>query len=355
LNLFLKENIKRNDINLVDNKQMRILFSGFKDPYHSKYGGYDKITEINLPKKILLSEDYFLGKSNFKSHIMRIPFTLLDMATRIKRFKFDITHLFYGEITMLFFLPYLKNKKHKTVITVHLDIEQRRVPQLFVWILKFFDGVIVLSSEQKKYLKDKYNINSTFIPHGFSKPIFNEVEVYNVIGDKFDNTKINLLTIGNNYRDFETLDNIITNFRGHSKYHFHLVGIPNHIKLKYQNFENVSLYNRLSDDEYYSIISKSDYLFLPLSFATANNALLEAQYLNLPCILPLIPGVLDYAAPAPLNLFYTGVTDLKNKFLQLEKKPKTTELEYFARTNFDWSQIYKSLTTYYYSLVDNCQ
>lgn len=331
---------------------MKVLFSGFRDPYHSKNGGYDKIVNIDLPKKILLAENYFLGRKYFRSHVMRLPFTLLDLHTRIERYEFDITHLFYGEITMLFFLPYLKSKKHKTVITLHLNIEQRRNPKLFAWILKFFDGIIVLSTQQQKFLKERYGLESVFIPHGFSFPEFNKTDVSDSKGKTLNHRKINLLTIGSNYRDFKTLDFVINYFIENPDIHFNLVGVPKEIKAKYNDYKNVSIYNRLSDDEYYSIISDADYLLLPLTFATANNTLLEAQFLNLPSILPNIDGVLDYAAPAPLNYFYDDNDSLITIISNLKKIKKENFLSNFANRNFNWENIGNVIKKYYYQITN---
>lgn len=334
---------------------MNVLYSGFRDPSHSINGGYDKITAIRLTKKILLSENYLFGKCKFKTHIMRIPVTFLDIHTRILRRRYDITHLFYGEITMIFFLPYFKSKKHKTVITVHLDVEKRRYPKLFIWLLRFFDGIIVLSSQQKNYLENKYNIKSTFIPHGFSTPQFTICMPRDVEGNLMSKDKINIITVGENYRDFATLKYVVNKLENNGKYQFHLVGIPDFIKGELSRCANVSIYPRLSDNEYYSLISKADYGFLPLLFATANNTLLEYQYLNLPSILPDIDGVSDYAAPEPLNYFYSDKEHLINIILSLNKSDKTEELSSFAQKHFDWDKIYEKLIVFYDSLIHRDQ
>ncbi len=332
---------------------MKVLYSGFRDPAHSLYGGYDKITDIDLDKKILLSENYPFGHSNFKSHLMRLPFTLLDIHTRILRSRFDITHLFYGEITMLFFLPYFKIKKSKTVITLHLDIEKRRFPSLFIRLLRYFDGIIVLSTQQQDYLWNKYKIKSKFIPHGFYKPEFTPTLPLDTRGQQMRDDKINILTVGNNYRDFETLQWIIEAFKDNGKFKFHLVGMPSKVKEQFQNFNNVSIYNRLDNDEFYTIISQADYGFLPLTFATANNTLLEYQFLNLPTVLPNIPGVLDYAAPAPLNLFYDNRQDLYKIIKSLPKSTKSNNLSYFVQRYFEWNNIFKKVKEYYKELMES--
>lgn len=330
---------------------MRVLFSGFHDVNHSKSGGYDKITNIDIEKKILLSNNYLGGKFPISSQLSRIPFYLLDIHTRIIRNRYDITHLFYGELTSLPFLPYHKSKKHKTVITLHLKVEDHNCINLYVNQLKSFDGIIVLSSGQRELLESKYGLKSTFIPHGFSKPEFKVTPAGDINNRGIDSGKINISTIGSNYRDFETLKYIVNKLASNEKIHFHLIGVPIDVKDLVKNNPNVSIYQRLDDDQYYTLLSMMDYNFLPLTFATANNTLLEAQFLNVKSILPNISGISDYAAPMPLNLFYENRTDLIKIISNLDKASKDTKLSEYTNRNFNWNVIYKQLSQYYTSLL----
>lgn len=331
---------------------MRILYSGFHDANHSRNGGYDKITHIDLEKKILLSNNYIWGNVPISSQFSRIPFYLLDIHTRILRNKYDITHLFYGELTSLPFLPYHKSRKHKTVITLHLKIEDHHCIDLYINQLKKYDGIIVLSSGQKEILESKYGLKSTFIPHGFSKPEFKFAPVRDINNRGIDYGKINISTIGSNYRDFETLKYIVNKLASNEKVHFHLIGVPIDVKDFVKNNPNVSVYQRLDDDQYYTLLSLMDFNFLPLTFATANNTLLEAQFLNVKSILPNMAGISDYAAPMPLNIYYDNKTELIKIISNLEKGHKDSQLSKFAEQNFSWNVVYKRLSQYYSSLLE---
>ena len=48
------------------------------------------------------------------------------------------------------------------------------------------------------------------------------------------------------------------------------------------HYKNAITYDWVDDNVYYTLLSKCDYNFLPLAFATANNTLLEAQFLGIP-------------------------------------------------------------------------
>lgn len=329
---------------------MKILYSGFADPTHSSNGGYDKIINICSEKKILLKHNYFLGKLPGKYHLSKIPLWLLDFHTRLLRYRYDITHLFYGEITQFPFLPYRKSNKHKTVITLHLDIEQQHLHSIFLKNLSAFDGIIVLSTQQQKFYKEKYNIDTTFIPHGFDTPIFTSKVPKDVNGHSIDTSKINLITSGKNYRDFDTLEMAIKQSSEFPKLHFHIVGAPQTIKNTLSKYgHNVSIYNRISDDEYYTLIQSCDYNFLPLTFATANNALLEAQSLGIRSILPDMPGISDYGAPSPMNIYYFNSDNLLNILHGVDKSSVCHDIIDYSK-RFSWENIYQELMIFYNKL-----
>lgn len=329
---------------------MKVLYSGIIDHSHSAFGGYHNIIRFPKCSKVLLSNNFFLGEVDKKYRLRKVPLGLLDIFTRLCRKKYDITHLFYGEITMLAFMPYSKDRIHKTVITLHLDIEKQRNHEVFVRNLKCFDGIIVLSTQQKEYYKSKYGIETTFIPHGFDKPNYEFHLPSDSKGCFFDKSKINLITSGKNYRDFKTLKKVAEYFNENDNIIFHLVGTPQNIKDQLKNLNNVRIYPRISDDDYYSLIESCDYGFLPVTFATANNALLECQSIGIKSILPRIPGILDYAAKE--NIFYNDVDDLINIISNIPKSSISSDILSHSE-RFHWDNIFKQLDNYYTNLLKN--
>lgn len=327
---------------------MKVLYSGFADPNHSEFGGYHNIYNFPGCEKVLLSCNYFLGKLNRKYRLRRIPLGLLDLDTRRQRHNYDITHLFYGEITMIPFLPYSRDKRHKTVITLHLDIEKQRFHKAFLKNLKSFDGIIVLSTQQQEYYRSKHGIETTFIPHGFNTPIFKFKLPKDIKGNLINTQQINLITAGKNYRDFETLSKVVDRFKDNNRFIFHLVGTPVDIKTRLTTYPNVRIYPRIDNDEYYSLIKSCDYGFLPVTFATANNALLETQAIGIKSILPRIPGILDYASGN--NLFYDDYEELIKIIDTLQKSSISEEILTHSH-KFHWENIYRQLNDFYTELL----
>lgn len=326
---------------------MRVLFSGFRNHLHSKEGGYDRIANMTGSDR-LFADEMLLWKKWDSAVSKRLTLLLLDIITRIKRRKYDFTHLFYGEFSMFYFIPYVRSARHKLVITIHMDLEKRRFKKLFLKSLKAFDGVIVLSRAQQKSLKEKYGINSVFIPHGFNHPQYQDVLPVSLKGEAFDKNKINVIVIGQNYRDFKLLYDVISTIK-RKDILFHLVGIPLDEKVKYERFKDVTrIYKYLDSNEYYSLIEHSDYNFLPLTYATANNTLLEAQFLNVCSILPDIDGVSDYASPE--NIFYSDKDECFRIFSNLKKRDRTVGVIKEFAEKFKWENIYKLLREYYNTL-----
>ncbi|GHT85273.1 hypothetical protein FACS1894137_09350 [Spirochaetia bacterium] len=178
---------------------MKILFSGFRDKNHSQYGGYDHVVRFS-------NESYFLDAANvpfnfipFDKRGKRINIYFLDLFSRLLRNKYDILHIFYGDVQIFF--PYRKLLKNKIVATIHRSIESLTLRKIN--ILRKFDSVIILSTEQCLKFRN-LGINAKFIPHGFNTPNYN----YNLPlnhGNKINLEKINIFFSGHHYRDFNML------------------------------------------------------------------------------------------------------------------------------------------------------
>ena len=317
---------------------MKILFVGSRDNNHSSFGGYDKIALLPNAKWFSKNDVFFHCSKN--RLLIRLNSILLDLKVRLVAKDYDIVHFFYGDAFVR--LPY-KSNKTKFVTTLHLSFKQKKFFQLgFEKSVKSMNGVVVLSSQQKKEFLEKYGIRAEFIPHGFNEPCFTEIYQKTI-----DPNKINVLFIGQNYRDTKTFLSIIEMYSDGIL--FHCIGQSKEMKNKLKNYKNAIVYDRLEDDAYYSLIKQCDYNFLPLTFATANNALLEAQCLNVESILPDIDGISDYAAPEPLNLYYKDLNELNSIFANLRKPEKDNRLSDFSK-KFEWNNVYKILFNFYESL-----
>lgn len=318
---------------------MKILQVGHRDPNHSKFGGYDNISMMPGADNLWDYQALF-GFLKPNRAGKRINLFFQQLKAIHKRNDYDVIHFYYGDWLRVR-MP--KKGKAAMVATVHMDI----APGVthagnFLSILRSMDGIVTLSSAQQRQLKDRYDIDSTFIPHGFNKPVFENVET------DIDDDKVNIVISGTNYRDYDTMYDAIDYAAQHRKdIFFHLLGQSREVKERLADAKNAKCYPRLGDNEYYSLMQKCDYNLLPLTFATANNALLEAQALGVTSILPEISGIEDYAAKA--NIFYAGKEGLRDILSEIKKHGISKEITEHAKL-FEWSNIYKQLQAYYKGL-----
>lgn len=316
---------------------MKILYSGYRDARHTKYGGYDNIA-YHPDSTYLRGEDCLFGFIPVGTRGKRLNLMALYIATMRIAKQFDVVHFFIVD-AMLFGKISNKNKLGgcQFVATIHLNAENFSERKLS--ILSTFDKVVCLSSAQERFLREK-GINAFFIPHGFNKATFKSVDM------QVDKTKINVFYSGTNYRDFDLFADVAKRMTElNPDMRFHALGQTKAQKEVLAGLANVKAYPHINDDEYYSLLDACDYNFLPLTFATANNALLEAQSLGVVSILPDIDGIVDYASK-DYNLFYKNGEGAIQLFKGLKKKDKSAEIMEFSK-GFEWNNIYARLDALY--------
>lgn len=325
---------------------MKVLFIGNEIMSHTSNGGYIHIR--NYPKADFLDVAsicplfWKMGK----------PFKFLNYILAVRKAcelskEYDIVHSIYEDN---YCFPLFYKCRCKSVGTIHLDITGNCNPiRKFILnkVLPKLDYIIILSNEQKVKLNN-LGYKCDFIPHGFVNPKFTPVNLqdYNV---PFDESKINIFFSGNTYRDLDTLELAISKTQGRNDVIFHILSQKGESKYRFMRYKNVVAYDRIDDNTYYTLLSKCDYNFLPLTFATANNTLLEAQFLGIVSILPNIGGILDYASKD--NLFYATHSDLLDILYKIHKILPSEEILKYSN-NFSWENTYERLERKYIEILD---
>ena len=320
--------------------EAEILYVGFRHPHHSKFGGYDWITGYPNSAYIDIQSEPF-GKRILKRG-RKISLAVTYAHVYLVHKKYKIIHFFYGDDAAIK-KKWCKNTK--LVATVHLkfsDFSQGRIEKF-----RQYDAVICMSSSEAKRMQEQ-GIRAHFIPHGFNPPqyLYSPLERFG-----FDSNKVNICFPGMNYRDFDTFKKIALWSEQHSpNIVFHAVGQSQFGQAEqFRAFSNIVVYPYISDDEYYSLLYTCDFCFLPLTFATANNVLLECQSLGTISILPKIAGIEDYADSIN-NLFYSDFESLISIFKSLEKQMTKSEALIAYSRIFEWQSIYEKLQQLYEAL-----
>jgi glycosyltransferase involved in cell wall biosynthesis len=106
-----------------------------------------------------------------------------------------------------------------------------------------------------------------------------------------DDQKVRCVTVGHNYRDYKTVRQVAEKLSGNCGIEFSVVS-PRPTSM--EDLPNVTVYQGMTDERLLQLYQQADILFMPLTKATANNALLEGIACGLPVLSTSLPSVQAY-------------------------------------------------------------
>ena len=104
---------------------------------------------------------------------------------------------------------------------------------------------------------------------------------------------------------------------------------------------------RQDNNDYYNLIADCEFIYLPLTYAAANNALLEGMSLGVPVVCNNLEGVLDYLPGKEYVM--SNVAELEAFYLrhvamtEAERSAEQAKLREYCRENFDWSVVQRKV------------
>jgi glycosyltransferase involved in cell wall biosynthesis len=191
--------------------------------------------------------------------------------------------------------------------------------------IKSADALVLMSpGDLDAYQSKAPQAAVKFIPHGVDINHFSPIPKgasANADGE------FRILTVGSMLRDFASLGKVVLMAeQTHPHWRFLVVAMPsNSSKLqalvKTSGLRNVNFLYPVSDEELLGLYRSSDVLFLPLTGATANNAIIEAMACGLPMSLTDFPATRAYSGSAA-EYFTAGETAMMlEKLRQIEQSP----------------------------------
>ncbi|MFM0167499.1 glycosyltransferase [Paraburkholderia sediminicola] len=328
-----------------------VLYSGFRHDHHNDGAGYDRVVPDGAA--YVCGNVLPFGTRPIGTKGRSLNFLIVDILTFLRGLRFPVIHYIYPENTAYVSSFILKALGKRIVFTIHLgeDFWVGEPRSLFYKLkqlnLRCADFVITLSQDQEHRLHDIFPGKTVkFLKHGLE--FKNETLSSEVVASRRNASK--LLVVGNNYRDFDTLKKIATDLKKHNM-ELHLVGTG----LSGADFngssENVVAHGRLTAGEYEKLLLESFAMVLPLTFATANNALLEAHKFALPAICSDIDGVSDYATSS--TRFFTSVDEFWREIdsLRALSVDEYSSLCFAGRDDaekiYDWSVLQKDTQEFF--------
>ncbi|OAN42376.1 glycosyltransferase family 4 protein [Mycolicibacterium iranicum] len=331
----------------------RVLYSGFHYLHHNPGSGYDAV--VADPRDYVSGARLPFADRLESTKPRHLNFLLLDLITVLRALRYDTVHYFYPESTAYLSPWILRFLGKRIVYTVHLDDSQwfggtrsvhHRIKQKS---MRAAHAIVVLSAQQRGVFQAALPEKLvSFVPHGFT---FDGPEPSLDLFERRTRDPRRLVLVGSNYRDFDMLEQILAQ-RGSRSVHVDLVGMDEAARRRFTGRDGVVCHPRLDADGYVGLLRGSFALLLPLTFATANNALFEAYNCYLPAFVSRVDGVTDYAADGDRSLF-SSPEEFWSKYDALAALNATRLREYClelnsaARERFSWDRIRAELTGVY--------
>lgn len=286
-----------------------MLFLTFSFSHHGRYSSYhrlvdyreagDGVVDASLPGWL---DNPILNPGDLTARLWRRrrEAEALELAATGQH---DWLHYIYPEHGCRL-LHKLGSGKCRVAMTCHLPgsiVDSPIFPHGFKLGIQQADALIAMSPDIVPYYRQLVpRARVEFIPHGIDVDFFRPPHTGHC-GSETSADRPVLLTVGNMMRDFDTLAAVINQAADTRRtLRFRVVANPERINfLRKLLTPAASLllepHCGIGDEHLRRLYHTSDLLFLPLTGATANNALLEAMACGLPMLVSDLPACRAYA------------------------------------------------------------
>lgn len=338
--------------------------------HHTKSGGYSRLrTEIPHSKIIQprAFSNYIHKKSGRKVLNRLLPSTKhinlynigdfiaeLNIFYEASRRPYALVHSLYAEDQLNILLTNKRRLKTPLLGTFHLPPESNYMRRVLkaekMERFRNLDGAIAVSRSLATFYEDWIGKGKvTYIPLGV------DINVFIPDPDKKspkDSTPLQVLIVGSHGRDWSVIHKVMNAVKENEiPIRFTAVIRPG-LRNRFEDHPEVKLFSGISEPELIELYRTSDVLLMPVTFATANNSLLESLACGTPVISTNTGGIPDYLNSDSGWLMPNGDAHATYNLLsQLTlNKSLINEKEEAARqwaTNFSWENIANQVSRYY--------
>lgn len=226
------------------------------------------------------------------------------LSSRVR--SFDVCHALYGEEQLSLILAKRQWLKAKLMATFHLPASrlyelpphwQNNIEQVDV-------GICVARDQIGTYSERIQSDRVAFVPHGIDVDVFCPEH-----DSRRESEQLELLTVGWHMRDITLLHRVADLCKNE--------GVPVRFRVicpasqggYFTGCDNVELVHDVSEDDLITANRECDAIFLPLTDATANNALLEGLACGTPAIVTDLPAIRDYVGENAAVFLNRGDSD----------------------------------------------
>ena len=348
---------------------MRVLYLTKRWSHHTKSGGYDQlarnhgnseITRVSCRGFTLRCLRAVWRRSYHVSPYL-LDYTFEDFLAEYKALaaswiiREDILHALYGDEQLVILLRFRSLLPCPIVATFHLPtwrvMERFKKRQLHE--LRRLDGAIVVSTAQLPAFYEWLGEDKVvYIPHGV------DVHVFHPSSSRVGDEVLRLLFVGSHMRDFALAHRVIDRcMADRMKVHFDIVTHPSYFS-HFTGCEGTTLRSAISEEELVSLYQSADATFLPVTDATANNAVLESLACGTPIITSDVGGMRDYVDPSTGWLLPPNDTDAAIDLIQQLSHSRSAlvhkrEAARKQAERFSWEQVVQECHAAYENLLLN--
>jgi glycosyltransferase involved in cell wall biosynthesis len=348
------------------NSLPRVLVLRKRWEHHTSSGGYDRLAThlatsvISRPSWAISPMLWVPRKAWMRRSLRRTRLYLIDYqfgdllaelaaSVRCALTGSDVLHVLYGDEQLDLLLRFRKLLPCPLVATFHLPISRiaHRLDSHQTTLGRNLDGAIVMSRNMvPAYEKWVGAGKVAFIPHGVDTHRFMPIDF------AYDDRELRCAVVGNHLRDWPVLRRVVdiaSQFK--PNLHFDIVA-SREACAPFVDCRNVTLHSGIEETELVRIYQKAIVAFIPVTDATANNAVLESMACGTPVISTEVGGIPDYVSDESGWLLPTGDAEAAARLLeQICGNPAiATSKRAAARRwalQYDWAAVAEATRAFY--------
>jgi glycosyltransferase involved in cell wall biosynthesis len=283
-----------------------VRFVVFRYAHHSPHSGYSRLAEYGmerfdgevirvskpLSKRLIRSRMLWRLAAGTPAYDRSSMAAELAVAKRMLRETSSIFHFLYGERTYHYSGQLNNHRQNRLIATFHQPPSQLAYDVQIKWHLRQLSAVVCVARNQQEFFADVVEESRIFfVPLGVD-------DVYYTPPASFDSRDPNLcLIVGSNHRDYPTLRGVIE-LAAYRRPQTRFVAItsPRNESLTGKH-PNLEFRSGIPESELLELYRSAALMVMPLTDATANNAILEGMACGLPIVATDVGGVRDYVNP----------------------------------------------------------